>query len=58
VHHDITLPAFPLSLAWLDCPPKAAGVFVCSCVRVFLSLSLPAPGIHYSHFLNDVGMNA
>jgi periodic tryptophan protein 1 len=21
VHHDITLPSFPLCLAWLDCPP-------------------------------------
>eukprot|EP01038_Epipyxis_sp_PR26KG_P005755 gene5755-7945_t len=21
VHHDITLPDFPLSLAWMDCPP-------------------------------------
>ena len=21
VHHDITLPDFPLCLAWLDCPP-------------------------------------
>jgi periodic tryptophan protein 1 len=23
VHHDITLPDFPLSLAWMDCPPFA-----------------------------------
>lgn len=21
IHHDIALPDFPLSLAWLDCPP-------------------------------------
>ena len=24
VHHDITLPEFPLCLAWLDCPPFQA----------------------------------
>lgn len=25
VHHDQLLPAFPLALAWLDCPPGAQG---------------------------------
>ncbi len=25
VHHDITLPDFPLCLAWLDCPPFRVG---------------------------------
>jgi hypothetical protein len=24
-HHDILLPDFPLSLAWMDCPPYAQG---------------------------------
>ena len=24
VHHDIILPAFPLSLAWMDCSPAGA----------------------------------
>ena len=22
VHHDVMLPAFPLSLAWIDCSPS------------------------------------
>lgn len=24
IHHDISLPEFPLCLAWLDCPPFQA----------------------------------
>ena len=25
VHHDVLLPEFPLSLAWMDCPPSSSG---------------------------------
>lgn len=30
VHHDITLPALPLCLAWMDIPPRTPAMLVAS----------------------------
>lgn len=36
VHHDIMLPAFPLSLAWIDCSPSdPSSVANLAAVRTF-----------------------
>ena len=45
VHHDIMLPAFPLSLAWIDCSPSdPSSVANLAAVRPFL-LSLQASSL-------------
>lgn len=45
VHHDITLPDFPLCLAWLDCPPYQNESGVQSNVGNFMAVGTFNPAI-------------
>ena len=45
VHHDITLPEFPLCLAWLDCPPHRTDANTQSTVGNFIAVGSFAPAI-------------
>lgn len=45
VHHDITLPEFPLCLAWLDCPPFQADGGGQSTVGNFMAVGTFNPAI-------------
>jgi periodic tryptophan protein 1 len=50
VHHDIALPAMPLALAWMDCPPakspEEAAVSASDCgVGSYLAVGSMRPGI-------------
>ena len=45
IHHDITLPDFPLCLAWLDCPPylsqgqqQSTGNYMGTCIVCWLDV--------------------
>jgi periodic tryptophan protein 1 len=45
VHHDITLPDFPLSLAWMDCPPFLAADGSQSTVGNYIAVGTFSPAI-------------
>lgn len=45
VHHDITLPDFPLSLAWMDCPPFQAADGSQSSVGNYIAVGTFSPAI-------------
>mmetsp|Transcript_116431 Transcript_116431/g.228448 ORF Transcript_116431/g.228448 Transcript_116431/m.228448 type:complete len:557 (+) Transcript_116431:33-1703(+) len=45
VHHDITLPDFPLSLAWMDCPPFQTADGSQSSVGNYIAVGTFSPAI-------------
>ena len=45
VHHDITLPDFPLSLAWMDCPPFQTSDGSQSSVGNYIAVGTFSPAI-------------
>lgn len=45
VHHDITLPDFPLSLAWMDCPPFLAEEGQQQAVGSYIAVGTFSPAI-------------
>lgn len=45
VHHDITLPDFPLSLAWMDCPPYATADGSQSSIGNYIAVGTFSPAI-------------
>jgi periodic tryptophan protein 1 len=45
VHHDITLPEFPLCLAWLDCPPHRSDANDQNTVGNFMAVGSFDPAI-------------
>ena len=45
VHHDITLPDFPLSLAWMDCPPFQTSDGSQSTVGNYIAVGTFSPAI-------------
>jgi len=45
VHHDFSLPSFPLAVEWMDCPPEPVAAGQSATVGSYVAIGTMQPGI-------------